>query len=103
MVVNENLMDNHQIELASAMAKGVLNSSIIYTHVTRHTYAISFHAAASVASDCCYQGYLYWTRVSNVLEVLENSDFKKLLPYPRPDPTKFADFIDKELGFDRCR
>eukprot|EP00467_Chlorarachnion_reptans_P020536 CAMPEP_0114512196 /NCGR_PEP_ID=MMETSP0109-20121206/14834_1 /TAXON_ID=29199 /ORGANISM="Chlorarachnion reptans, Strain CCCM449" /LENGTH=170 /DNA_ID=CAMNT_0001691839 /DNA_START=28 /DNA_END=540 /DNA_ORIENTATION=- len=67
VVVNETLMDNHQVELATAMAE---------------------------------KGYLYWAKVSNVLEILEKCDFNKLKEYPRPQAKKFADLIDEQVGFE---
>ncbi|GBC10690.1 hypothetical protein RclHR1_09820009 [Rhizophagus clarus] len=65
VVVNENLMDNHQLELAIELQN---------------------------------KGYLVYSSISNLLEILKSSTYENLTPFPEPDKTLFANILDKEMG-----
>ncbi|XP_050296769.1 UDP-N-acetylglucosamine transferase subunit ALG13 homolog [Anthonomus grandis grandis] len=65
VVVNEDLMDNHQVELASQLQKN---------------------------------GYLYYCTCDTLANTLRK-DFFALQPYPKPDETLFARYLDKSCGF----
>ncbi|CAO3567607.1 unnamed protein product [Mortierella alpina] len=65
VVVNEDLMDNHQQELGSAL------------HEQKH---------------------LVCTTVSGLEEALKAREYESLIPFPEPDPTRFANFLDLRLS-----
>ncbi|KAF9950345.1 N-acetylglucosaminyldiphosphodolichol N-acetylglucosaminyltransferase catalytic subunit alg13 [Mortierella alpina] len=65
VVVNEDLMDNHQQELGSAL------------HEQKH---------------------LVCTSVSGLEETLKAKEYDSLIPFPEPDPTRFANFLDARLS-----
>ncbi|XP_059150848.1 UDP-N-acetylglucosamine transferase subunit ALG13 homolog [Physella acuta] len=66
VVINEELMGNHQSELAAKLAK---------------------------------DNYLYYCSVPLLYKSLPSYDFNLLQPFPPGEPHKFADFLDKTLGF----
>ncbi|KAF9573699.1 hypothetical protein EC968_008215 [Mortierella alpina] len=65
VVVNEDLMDNHQQELGSVL------------HQQKH---------------------LVCTSVSSLEEALKAREYDSLIPFPEPDPTRFANFLDSRLS-----
>ncbi|KAF9951666.1 N-acetylglucosaminyldiphosphodolichol N-acetylglucosaminyltransferase catalytic subunit alg13 [Mortierella alpina] len=65
VVVNEDLMDNHQQELGSAL-----------------------HG----------QKYLVCTSVSGLEDTLKAREYESLIPFPDPDPTRFANFLDSRMS-----
>ncbi|KAG0305238.1 N-acetylglucosaminyldiphosphodolichol N-acetylglucosaminyltransferase catalytic subunit alg13 [Dissophora globulifera] len=65
VVVNEDLMDNHQQELGSALHE---------------------------------QGHLVCCSVSGLENALREKKYESLVPYPEPDPTRFANFLNTRMG-----
>lgn len=66
VVINDELMGNHQTELADQLFK---------------------------------DGHLYFCNCSTLLETLDTVDFSKLKPFQPGKPEKFAEFLDKMMGF----
>ncbi|KAK3847459.1 MAG: UDP-N-acetylglucosamine transferase subunit ALG13 [Linnemannia gamsii] len=66
VVVNEDLMDNHQMELGSALHE---------------------------------QHYLVCCTVSTLEKTLQEKEYNSLEPFPQPDPSRFANFLDARMGF----
>lgn len=66
VVANEDLMDNHQMELGSALQE---------------------------------QNYLVCCTVNQLESALKGKDYESLQPFPEPDPSRFATFLDNHLGF----
>ncbi|KAF9431011.1 N-acetylglucosaminyldiphosphodolichol N-acetylglucosaminyltransferase catalytic subunit alg13 [Podila epigama] len=66
VVVNTDLMDNHQQELGSALHE---------------------------------QGYLVCTTVDNLFNALKVKMYDTLVPFPDPDPNRFANYLNSKLGF----
>lgn len=66
VVINEDLMDNHQAELAEQLEK---------------------------------DGYLRYCTCKTLREMLENTHFEELKPYPNSDPNLFSRYLDNCMGF----
>ncbi|XP_014664298.1 PREDICTED: UDP-N-acetylglucosamine transferase subunit ALG13 homolog [Priapulus caudatus] len=66
VVINEELMGNHQLELAEQL----------YTN-----------------------GHLFYATCSTLVTTLQSMNMENLKPFPRGEPSKFATFLDKLLGF----
>uniref|UniRef100_A0A4W3JPK6 UDP-N-acetylglucosamine transferase subunit ALG13 n=1 Tax=Callorhinchus milii TaxID=7868 RepID=A0A4W3JPK6_CALMI len=66
VVINENLMDNHQLELAKRLHR---------------------------------DGHLLYCTCSTLPETLRSLDFASLEPFPPGHPEKFANFVDRIVGF----
>uniref|UniRef100_A0A8C8VF44 UDP-N-acetylglucosamine transferase subunit ALG13 n=1 Tax=Pelusios castaneus TaxID=367368 RepID=A0A8C8VF44_9SAUR len=67
VVVNEKLMNNHQLELATQLYR---------------------------------DGHLFYCTCSTLLESLKSMDLSTLKPFPPGQPEKFAEFLDRVIGFE---
>nr|XP_008117428.1 PREDICTED: putative bifunctional UDP-N-acetylglucosamine transferase and deubiquitinase ALG13 [Anolis carolinensis] len=65
VVVNDKLMDNHQLELARQLHR---------------------------------DGHLFYCSSRDLVETLRSMDLSTLKPFPRGQPEKFAEFLDKAIG-----
>jgi UDP-N-acetylglucosamine transferase subunit ALG13 len=80
-VVNERLQENHQVELASALAAG----------------SSSTGAASSEAGH--KSGFLFWCTCTNLCETLRLADFGTLAKFPEADLDAFPRALDAAMGF----
>ncbi|CAG8571520.1 215_t:CDS:2, partial [Scutellospora calospora] len=65
VVINENLMNNHQAELAIELES---------------------------------KGYLVYSSISNLLEILKSKAYENLISFPESDATIFANILNEEMG-----
>ena len=91
VVVNENLMDNHQVELAIELQnKGFLVCSLIRYLVIIFFYYSEFKKWFWFYFVCNVQ--------SNFLEALKSRAYENLNPFPEPDESLFANILNEEMS-----
>jgi len=85
VVVNDKLMDNHQMEIASVMGQ-VRNAHDLC--LVKSNVSTTRHTTQRQAK------HVFDTTPNQLLALLGQADFDQLRPLPPPDTSAFAHFVD---------
>lgn len=98
VVVNEDLMDNHQTELAEELARNHYLAYCTPEYVSRLPHLLTRYGCV-----CTHSLAAIWTgsraRFRTLLDAVRALEPARLKRFPRPEPGRFAALLDRAMGY----